>query len=171
MGRKKYIQLNLKNIIFVLTALILGLIIGIKIESAYEKSTFKAYSWKDPPTIVNCYGPDLHKKTIDLSVNYWILKGEAISGVVYRCDSRYIKRGSIVIYKNRSLIGSRTIGFATKKKYFGSIYYSEIFLRPGSQNYDMLLIHELGHSFGYGHKKIPGSIMHPEYDMMGLDLN
>lgn len=162
---------KLKYLFLILFSLISGFSIGLCAEYIYEKNTYHPYSWNEPPVIINCYGDDLLKSTSYGAISFWVIRGLEVGDYIHNPnDCINLKNGYIVIKKNSNLMGTATLGYSTKKKFFGSIYYSEIHLRPGSQNYSMLLIHELGHSFGYGHRSSPGNIMHPEYDMMGLEL-
>lgn len=159
---------KLKYLFLILFSLITGFFIGLYIEHIYEKNTYYPYKWRNPPVLVNCYGDDLFESTSYRAINFWTIRGLAINGYIHNPDDcENLKDGYIAIKKDSKLIGSNTLAYAKKKKLFGSIVYSEIFIRPGSQNLNLLLEHELGHSLGFGHKDILGHIMYPKYDMMG----
>ena len=163
---------KLKYLFLIFLSLITGFFIGLYIEHIYEKNTYYPYKWKSPPILVNCYGDDLLKSTAYRSISFWSIRGLQIKEYFHNpSDCLSLKNGYIVIKKDPSLVGTNTLAYAKKKKIFGSIVYSEIFIRPGSQNLPLLLEHELGHSFGFGHKDVLGHIMYPKYDMMGEDFS
>lgn len=163
---------KLKYLFLILFSLITGFSIGLYIENIYEKNTYYPYKWKKPPVLVNCYGDELLQSTAYRSISFWAIRGQSIKSYIHNPNNcKDLKNGYIVVKKDAKLIGSNTLAYAKKKKLFGAIVYSEIYIRPGSQNLNLLLEHEMGHSFGFGHKDELGHIMYPNYDMMGEKFN
>ena len=123
-------------------ALILGFLLAITTRSTYELTARQPHKWKYKPAIINCAGKDINKQTIERAINF-------------------IKTQTDEILEKEVLASTK------RKSKLNIIQSAVITFKPGTHNFELLLEHELGHAFGYRHRKIPGHIMHPYYDMMG----
>lgn len=154
-------------------ALILGFLLGITIRSTYELTARQPHKWKYKPAIINCAGKDINKQTIERAINFWISKKEEIYFFEYDSNLKICKNielvdGFIIIKTQTDEILEKEVLASTKRKSKLNIIQSAVItFKPGTHNFELLLEHELGHAFGYRHRKIPGHIMHPYYDMMG----
>ena len=171
---------DLRKCLFVVCLLIIGFCTGYTINNIFnnivEEKSKKSISWREKPVLVNCVDSLIEESTIKKAVNYWDRKGEKILFYHYQrqkeiCDYNSLA-GFITIKSDIELLHDESNVLAKTKKYMiqDKIISVEIFFKPGTFNYNLLLEHELGHAFGYNHKIIPGNIMHPTYDLMGPRL-
>ena len=150
-----------------------GFIVGSLIKLTYESSSFKPYTWGDHrPIVMNCYDGDFSELQVQRALEYWSNKGHQVMFYEHNpppltCDLEYIQ-GNIILRKaKRNELGSNTLAITKRKTSLGKVSAVQILLQPGSQNLDLLLEHELGHAFGYGHYDVKGHIMHSLYEEMG----
>lgn len=154
-------------------ALFLGFLIGLTIKNVYNLTARQPHQWKDRPVIVNCTGEDIKESTIKRAVDFWHEKGEEIYFYEYNfiesiCKDVKLIDGFIIITTSKNAKNSDlTLATTKRSARLGVIQSAIIEFKPGTHNFILLLEHELGHAFGYTHRKIPGHIMHPYYDMMG----
>jgi hypothetical protein len=163
----------MKRVWQLFTALILGFLLGLTIKNIYNLTARQPHKWKDKPIIVNCAGDDIKESTIKRAVDFWHEKGEEIYFYEYNfiesiCKDIELTDGFIIITTSKNAKGS-DLALATTRRSarIGIIQSAIIEFKPGTHNFVLLLEHELGHAFGYSHRKIPGHVMHPYYDMMG----
>ena len=157
-------------------ALILGFLIGLTIKNVYNLTARQPCHWKYPPIILNCTGSEINKETIDRAVLFWSENGEKIYFYEYDvanniCKDVDLLDGFIVLKTQKDEVFEPGVLASTKRSTRLQIIQSAtIIFKPGTHNFILLLEHELGHAFGYSHRRIPGHIMHPYYDMMGRKL-
>jgi hypothetical protein len=151
-----------------------GLLIGTVIKNIYYLTAKQPCVWYTKPIVVNCIGEEIKEETITRAINYWNSKGEEVLFYQYNgseiiCSKKGKWEGFIVIREDNGIIDERDVLAATKRYHKNTveIVSAEIYFKEGTHNFILLLEHELGHAFGYNHKKIPGHIMHPYYDLMG----
>lgn len=150
-----------------------GFAIGSFIKLSHEASSFKPYTWgSHKPIVMNCYDGDFSELQVQRAIEYWMYKGHEVMFYEHNpppltCDLDWIQ-GNIILRKaEKNDLDSNTLAITKRKTSLGSIHSVQIFFQPGSQNLDLLLEHELGHAFGYGHYDIKGHIMHSLYEQMG----
>ena len=86
------------------------------------------------------------------------------------CDDNFLE-GFIILRKgSKNYFNSDTLAKTKKKTSLNSIKSAIIYFKPGSQNLDLIIEHELGHAFGYSHVEIEGHVMHPRFEKMGYDF-
>lgn len=147
---------------------IIGLLFGTLTFYTYDSVSFKPWSWKSDPIIINCYGEDLNELYIAEAVNYWILRGHYFGFIEQNpsketCKNDYI-RGFIMIKKQR--LDHNVLGQTKRIVSMGDIVGGVIYFNAGSYRIDNVFIHELGHAIGYNHEELDGHIMHPTWDKM-----
>ena len=159
---------------FIIYSFIFGLCMGVFLKGVYEYSAKQPSNWKHKPIIINCIGPELKEETIQRAIDFWSKNGEHVLFYEYDADNSICNRttrldGFILLKKDDGFIKEDNVLASTKRytSYITTIVASEIYFKEGTYNFILLLEHELGHAFGYNHKKIPGYIMHPYYDLMG----
>lgn len=150
-----------------------GFAIGSFIKLSHEASSFKPYTWGDhKPIVMNCYEGDFSELQVQRAIEYWMNKGHEVMFYEHNpppltCDLEYIQ-GNIILRKaKRNELDPNTLAITKRKTSLGKVSAVQILLQPGSQNLDLLLEHELGHAFGYGHYDVKGHIMHSLYEQMG----
>lgn len=154
-------------------ALIAGFLIGLTIKNVYNLTARQPSQWKYPPIILNCTGNKINESTIIRAVEFWSKNGEEIYFYEYNrlegvCKDIDLLDGFIVLRTQKNDHLEPDVLASTKRSSrIGVIQSATITFRPGTHNFIFLLEHELGHAFGYSHRRIPGHIMHPTYDMMG----
>lgn len=151
------------------TCLLLGISIGTCIIIEYEKATFKAYEWSEPPMIANCYGGDFNELYLKDAVEYWEKHGHEIAFIEQNppdiiCNEESMD-GWIILKKKRK--DGLTLAYTKRKVVLGKIRASTIYFNPGSYRLEHVIEHELGHAFGYHHIEIEGHVMHPDQFHMG----
>jgi len=166
-----FIHTFLDKFLILTTVCMIGFAIGLLVKYTYSETSRKPASWKMKPIIVNCIGEEIKEETISRATKFWENKGEEIyfyqyEGIESICSSSEAFEGLIVLRTSNEL-DNGVLAKARNYSNINTIYYSEILFKPGTYNFLLLLEHELGHSFGYKHKKIQGNIMHPNYDFMG----
>lgn len=154
---------------------LIGFAIGTFIKLSHEASTFKPYTWDNnnpKPIVMNCYDGKLDEQKVLLAIDYWKSKGHEVMFYEHNppaltCDIKWID-GMIILRKApRGELDYATLAITKRKTSLGKIHAVQILLQPGTQDYDLLLEHELGHAFGYGHFDVKGHIMHSLYEQMG----
>lgn len=169
--------MNLKSVLGLLIALMLGFATGIGLKLCYETKNIKPYFWNpnSPPVIANCYGSDFSKLQMIRAIDYWTIRGEDIGFYEHNppesvCEAEWLD-GFIILRKSHT-IGSDSLTLASTRRYtsFKMMRGAVIFYSPGSQNLDLINEHELGHALGYSHLEVEGHIMHPHYNKMGRDF-
>ena len=164
---------NLSTFWRILLSLTVGFLLGISIKTIYNLTAKQPCYWKNDPVIVNCAGKDINEETIRRAVKFWREKGEHIYFYEYDkidsvCESGKPLEGFIIINTQTTEQMEESVLAVTKRKSKLTVIQSAIItFKPGRHNFVLLLEHELGHAFGYSHRKIPGHVMHPYYDMMG----
>ena len=83
------------------------------------------------------------------------------------CKNKHLDDFIILRKAPNSYLDSATIASTTRRTQVFRMKSAEVWFRPGSYNLDLIIEHELGHAFGYGHLEEVGHIMHPMYDKMG----
>jgi len=155
------------------TALIFGFFLGITIKETYNLTARQPCHWKYPPIVLNCSGNEIKEETIKRAIEYWDSKGEKVYFYEYNrlnsiCKDVDLLSGFIVLKTQETEKLEQGVLASTKRSSkLGIIQSATIVFKPGTHNFILLLEHELGHAFGYSHRKIPGHIMHPYYDLMG----
>jgi hypothetical protein len=170
MGKSK----RIKNLLFACLALLIGFSSGIGIKMGYEVTSFHPFSWpsNSDPIILNCYGDDFSELQLLRAIDFWAAKGHRIAYYEINppdevCEMESLT-GFIILRKaNVSHLDSATLASTTRTTTFATLIGATIAFNPGSQNLDLIIEHELGHAFGYGHVQIENHIMHPMYDRMG----
>jgi hypothetical protein len=164
----------MKKVRWLIASLILGFLIGLTIKNVYSLTARQPYSWNSPPIVINCADNDIKEETIARAINYWKEKGEEIYFYEYKpidsiCAQPDLVDGFIIIKTAvpKEIKDDAILASTKRSSNLTSIQSAIISFKPGTHNFDLLLEHELGHAFGYTHRKIPGHIMHPYYDMMG----
>lgn len=159
---------------YIVYSFVLGLSIGIFLKGVYQYTAKQPCSWKSKPIIINCIGPELEEETIQRAIEFWSSHGEHVLFYEYDmsksiCNQTTRLDGFILLKKDDGFIKEDNVLASTKRytSYITTIVASEIYFKEGTYNIILLLEHEFGHAFGYNHKKIPGNIMHPYYDLMG----
>jgi hypothetical protein len=162
-----------KSIIFILTMWIVGLVIGVKLKKTYVENSFKPYHWESPPVIVNCIGEEIFESTIINAIEYWSKNGHEILFYEYKmiqsmCEKEKEYEGFIILRKENEQFEPGVVArtYRYTNGYF-QIKTAVIYFKEDSYNYYLLLEHEMGHAFGYSHRKILGHVMNPYYDYMG----
>jgi len=159
---------------FIAISFLIGLIIGLVGKNIYSLTAKQPCKWYKKPILINCTGELINEETIKRAVDYWKDKGEEIlfyqyDGSEIVCNQSGKLDGFIILREDNGIIKERDV-LATTKRYHKNtvqLIAAEIYFKDGTYNFILLLEHELGHAFGYNHKKIPGYIMHPYYDLMG----
>mgnify|MGYP001245204527 FL=1 len=164
-------DVKVSRVFFILLAsLIIGFLLGLAIKYRYEASMFEPYTWKHPPAIINCYGPDFNEYQIKRAINYWEDNGYPIGFYEHDppssvCDNSWLE-GFIILRRTRSLPANTIASTQRYSRYFEMIG-AIIYYQSGSFNLDLINEHELGHALGFTHIDEPGHIMHPLYHKMG----
>lgn len=126
--------------------------------------------------MINCIGPEIKETTIIQSIKFWEKRGHNILFYEYEpqleiCKTSYYSLdGFIILRKEDKVIKELDEGVLAstyRKLIFSEIKSSEIIFSEGSYNYSLLLEHEMGHAFGYGHISKLGYLMNPYYGLMG----
>lgn len=161
------------TILYLLCALIIGFTLGCCIKLAYEASSFKPYTWGDTkPIIVNCYGPEFSALQLERGIKFWHQYGHKIAFYEMNppkevCKLKWID-GMIILRKaKKDQLNPNTLALTKRKTSMGHLKSAQIVFQPGSQNLDLIIEHELGHAFGYGHNDTEGHIMHSLHGNMG----
>jgi len=157
----------------VVLMLFIGLLIGSLMKLSYESISFKPYTWGDhKPIVMNCYDGDFSELQVQRALEYWSNKGHEVMFYEHNpppltCDLEYIQ-GNIILRKaKRNELDPNTLAITKRKTSLGKVNAVQILFQPGAQNLDLLIEHELGHAFGYGHYDVKGHIMHSLYEQMG----
>jgi len=161
---------------FFLCLLVIGFSVGYTTDSLFdkfsEKKSMKKSYWQEDPVLINCIGLLIEEDRIKKAISYWDEKGEKVSFYHYNyqknaCENKNVS-GFILLKSESGLLNDKQV-LAKTKRYMikDKIIRAEVYFKPGTYNYSMLLEHELGHAFGYKHKLIPGNIMNPSYDLIG----
>ena len=150
-----------------------GFAIGSLIKLYHEASTFKPYTWGEHrPIVMNCYDGDFNELHVQRAIDFWMHKGHEVMFYEHNpppltCDLDWIQ-GNIILRKaEKDTLDPSTLAITKRKTSLGRIHSVQIFFQPGSQNLDLLIEHELGHAFGYGHYDVKGHVMHSLYAQMG----
>jgi len=165
-------KINYNSLIKLLISLTIGFFIGTAAKEVYNLTAKQPCSWKQPPIIINCIDT-IDEETIKRAVKYWSSKGEEIYFYEYRvisniCDNPTLTPGLIIIAKEgKNKLEDAVLASTSRSSKLGDIISAIIYFKPGTENLPLLLEHELGHAFGYTHRKITGNIMNPYYDLMG----
>lgn len=155
-----------------LCCLTLGFLIGTTIKEVYNLTAKQPCTWKQPPIIINCIDT-IKEETIKKAVKYWASKGEEIYFYEYEsvksiCDDPELTPGFIILTKEgEEKLEDSALASTSRSSKLGDIIAALIYFKPDTENLPLLLEHELGHAFGYSHRKITGNIMNPYYDLMG----
>ena len=162
-----------KNLKLFLT-LMFGFCLGLAIKRVYEANVFHAWSWPQPPVILNCYGAPLPEIVVVRAINYWTMRGFPIAFYEMNpsketCNNEYLE-GFIMIKRDANLRNEKVLGSTSRYTQVNWMKGAVIKLRPGTYNLDLLLEHELGHALGLGHVEVVGHIMHPMYMQMGRNF-
>ena len=83
------------------------------------------------------------------------------------CDQEWLDDVIIIRKAKRDQLNPNTLALTKRRVRLGSIVAVQIYFQPGSQNLDLIIEHELGHAFGYGHYDMKSHIMHSQYERMG----
>lgn len=154
-------------------ALIVGFLLGLTFKNIYDLTARQPCQWKYPPIVLNCSGSEIEESTIKRAIEFWADKGEEIYFYEYNrlgsiCKDVDLISGFIVLKTQEGEdLESGVLASTKRSSRLGIIQSATIVFKPGTHNFILLLEHELGHAFGYSHRKIPGHIMHPYYDLMG----
>ena len=169
-------MINIKRLILLFFIFFTGFTIGVSGKYMYEKSTIYPYHWEHLPILVNCYGQDFSESQMIRAIDYWASRGYNIGFYEHNpsesvCNHKNWIYGMIIIRKSKvwdldPTTLAKTIRYTSLNKMKGA----EILYRPGSFNLSLINEHELGHALGFTHTDIVGHIMHPSFDMMGLDF-
>ncbi len=147
-----------------------GLMLGVNIKTFYEASTFKPYSWSNPPKIANCYGPEFSKLQMARAMDYWAIRGYTFGDYIHKPSDDICERewtsGYVVLRKSKGLQSS-TLASTRRYTVVTTMQGAVIRYQPGSYNLDLLNEHELGHALGFTHLEVDNHIMHPNYGKMG----
>jgi len=159
---------SLKIIFWFISSFVLGIFLGTAAVVKYESISFKPWSWKEPPIVVNCYGKDLNELYIIQTVHYWTMKGHRFSYIEQNptkelCKLDYI-RGFILIKKAK--LPHNTLGETKRHVYLGKITGAVIYFNSGTFKITNVFEHEMGHALGYNHIRLDGHIMHPMWEKM-----
>ena len=163
----------MKKLLYLSCSLIIGFCLGAIIKFTYEATAFKPYSWKKPPTIINCYGKNFSEVSMIRAIHYWAVRDQQLGLYVHKPNSNLCKElwidGYIIIRRNNALPRNT---LASTKRYtsVGNIKSAVIDYNPGSFNLYLINEHELGHALGFSHINEIGHIMNPMYKNMGLDF-
>lgn len=155
--------------------LLSGFCLGLFCKNYYIENASQPVSWKSRPILINCAGDLIDEKRIIEALDYWSKHGEEIYFYEYEpltsicllenknLDGFIVITGEDDYYKieDTALASTKRISRLTMIKSACIVFKQENFNLP------LLLEHELGHAFGYSHKRRIGNIMHPYYDMMG----
>ena len=152
---------------------LIGFVVGHGGVAMYGSQVFKAWEWheNDLPIIANCYGEDFNEWYIKRGTDYWENKvGQQIGFILQDPPKDLCKHqmldGFIIFRKSRAL-DPGTIASTKRRTRMGRILAAEVRFSPGSFKLDLIVEHELGHAFGFGHIEEEGHIMHPSYGKMG----
>tara|TARA_A100001015_G_C15029584_1_gene732446 strand:+ start:535 stop:1053 length:519 start_codon:yes stop_codon:yes gene_type:complete len=166
--------MKLKTLLGTVVAFVLGLTVGFAGKVAYEESVLKPWAWApgDGPIIINCYGEDFPEIQIVKAIDYWVLRGESVAFYEMNppeavCANEHINDFIILRKAPPGYLNEATIAATTRRTQLFNMRSAVIHFRPGSYNLDLIIEHELGHAFGYGHIEEEGHIMHPQYNKMG----
>tara|TARA_R110002153_G_scaffold57838_3_gene158882 strand:- start:301 stop:834 length:534 start_codon:yes stop_codon:yes gene_type:complete len=166
-----FIHTFLDRFLILTTVCLIGFAIGLLVKYTYSETAKQPISWKMKPIVVNCIGEEIKEETIIRAIDFWEKHGEEVYFYQYErsekiCSSSEAFEGLIVLRKSNDLEPG-VLAIARNYSDISTVYYTEILFKPGTYNFILLLEHELGHSFGYKHKRIQGNVMHPNYDFMG----
>ena len=163
--------MKFKHIIFIFLSFVLGFFSGNAIKFLYEVTTFKPWGWKDNPVVVNCYGDDFNEGQLVRGIDYWSVRGHNIAFYEMNpskniCENEYLD-GFIILRKAPPNKYDSEL-LAVTSRWTAGLYMegAVIWFKPGTQNLELIIEHELGHAFGYGHVEIEDHLMHPEYEKM-----
>tara|TARA_Y100000310_G_scaffold337766_1_gene425706 strand:+ start:6188 stop:6748 length:561 start_codon:yes stop_codon:yes gene_type:complete len=145
--------------------------VGIFTESIPKREV----RWKSPPHVRICDFSPVDVERVHAAIKWWQDRGYMFAGVSNGgiwggCKHGKIS-GSITIslsgqdFKFSEHLGETRVYKTTS----GMILQANIEIPEGSGEKDRILEHEIGHAIGWGHYKKRGHIMHPIYNMGGLD--
>ena len=161
-----------RDYIYILAAGILGFALGILGKLTYENSSVHAYQWKNPPIIVNCYGPDFNEAAMTRAIHYWTIRGYPIGFYVHEppkgtCEHEWLL-GMIILRKAPFWkLSPDTLASTRRYTSIDEMRGAVIVYRARSFNLELLNEHEIGHALGMTHVEREGHIMHPIYEKMG----
>lgn len=161
-----------KDCTFILAAGILGFVLGILGKLTYENSSVHAYRWKNPPIIVNCYGPEFDEAAMIRAIHYWTIRGYPIGFYVHEppkstCEHEWLL-GMIILRKAPFWkLSPDTLASTRRYTSIDEMRGAVIVYRARSFNLELLNEHEIGHALGMTHVEREGHIMHPLYEKMG----
>ena len=161
------------SLVYMAIAFITGFVIGTAGKLTYEATTFKPYTWGNRrPIILNCYGEDFPKYNLADAVSFWHRYNHKIDFYEMKppkkvCDVGWIDDTIIIRKAEPGQLHANTLAQTERKTRLGSIVSVQIYFQPGAQNLDLIIEHELGHAFGYGHYDFKTHIMHSQYERMG----
>jgi len=164
---------NLSTLWRILLSLTVGFLLGISIKTIYNLTAKQPCYWQSKPIIINCAGSDINEETIQRAIKFWREKGEDVyfyeyNGIDAVCkDVKHLDGFIIINTQTDEVMEANVLASTSRKSRLNIIQSGVITFKPGRHNIILLLEHELGHAFGYTHRKIPGHIMHPYYDLMG----
>ena len=162
----------MKTITACLIGFCIGFFGGVSIKFIYESTAFQPYSWEDnPPTIVNCYGPNYSKLQMIRAIDFWTIRGHNIGYYEHNppdsiCKHMYIEGFIILRDGGKHEMEVHTLAKTRRWTSFGNVKAAVITYKSGSQNLQWINEHELGHALGYAHVEEDGHIMHPLYHKM-----
>ncbi len=164
---------SIKDKIYILIFGIIGFSIGIFSAGIIIDMNSKNPKWKGEPVIINCYGKDFSELQLVRAISFWTMLGDRIAFYEMSPSKNVCKIGEqidgfIILRKAKpGQLKESTLASTTKRKIKGEIKSAVIYFKPGTQNLEYLIEHELGHAFGHNHVEEDGHIMNPKFEKMG----
>ena len=162
----------MQNLLKLLTAIILGLVLGTFTSYSYYSKSYRPFKWASEPIVANCYGKDISRSKIESAVSFWNEYGDSVALILMDPPKSVCKHdlldGFIILKKaKRNQLDGGTLAKTKTKIQYLRLRAAVIYFGPGTYNVEWLTEHEFGHAFGYKHVEELGNIMHPFIEHQG----
>ena len=132
-----------------------------------DKPNHRWSNKKDPPEVVICDDAKVSEALIYEALKYWAQYDHVVTKVTRKKCLLALYSNQIRITGERDLDKSRFIGLTELYIVDDEISSASIKIDDEYANVKEVVVHEIGHSFGYGHSD-DKNIMHRKYIKLGI---